>query len=149
LTAPAPLVSATQETSPDALRLEALALGKLILRRDIDPQFIDRYIEAHNHVFTGPQPLRDLAIVHFAASHAWLLPALDAAAAFKFPNSLLHKKALLMAAILEASPCYADDFLPRRCGWPSLVILTARLGIGTACALIIGLPLLFFLRSRQ
>lgn len=137
-----------QETGIEALRLEARALGRMILRREIDAEFIERYIEAHRHLFTGPQPPRELAIVRFAAGRPLLLSCLDTAVAVTQPDSLLHKKALLMAAILETSPRYADEFLPRRCGWFGLGVLAVRIGLGTMAGLIIGLPTLWLLRSR-
>ena len=141
-------MTARQETSPEALRLEARALGRMILRMQVDAEFVERYVQAHDHLFTGPQLPRELAIVRFAVLHPLILSCLDAAAAFTQPDALLHKKALLMAAILETSPRYADEFLPRRCGWMGLVLLAARLGIGTAANLIVGLLTLWLLRRR-
>jgi len=38
---------------------------------------------------------------------------LDAASGLLRPGSLLRNKILLMAAILETSPAFADEFLPR------------------------------------
>jgi hypothetical protein len=39
----------------------------------------------------------------------------DAGLALVRPSSVLRRKLLVMVAILEASPDYADQFLPRRC----------------------------------
>jgi hypothetical protein len=39
----------------------------------------------------------------------------DAGLALVRPSSVLRRRLLVMAAILEASPEYADQFLPRRC----------------------------------
>jgi hypothetical protein len=149
LTTASAAANSRQETRPEALRLEARALGRLILRRDVDSEFIERYVEAHNHLFTGPQSADELAIVRYGTAHPLVLPGLDAAAALTRPASLLHKKALLMAAILETSPRYADEFLPRRCGWVGLAVLTVRLGLGTLGRLLVGLPVLWFVRSRS
>ena len=131
-----------QSTSIEDLRREASALGRLVLRREIESEFVDRYVAAHTHLFTEALPSREAALVAFAMRHPMLLPSLDAAAALVRPGSLLHRKGLLMAAILEASPRYADEFLPRRAGVPQLVVLCVQTGITTLVRLAIGIPLL-------
>ena len=60
---------------------------------------------------------------------SWSLPFLEAAAGFLAPRSILRRKTLLMTAILEATPDFVQDFLPRTssgpaffagCGWLAL-----------------------------
>lgn len=138
----------TSLTSPELLKAEARALGRLILRREVEQEFIDRYVAAHEHLFTGPQLPVDNAMVNWAMRHQRLLPCMDAAAALLRPNSLLHKKALLMAAILEATPRYAEEFLPRKRGLLGLGVLLAVLGLTTAVQVLIGAPLLWLARTR-
>ena len=53
------------------------------------------------------------ALVAFARRHPWSVSLLDAASGLLRPGSLLRNKILLMAAILETSPTFADEFLPR------------------------------------
>src|SRR5207249_3660259 len=48
-----------------------------------------------------------------ARRHPWSVSLLDAASGLLRPGSLLRNKILLMAAILETSPAFADEFLPR------------------------------------
>ncbi len=134
------------ETSAEALRNEARALGRLILRRDVDAEFVDRYVEAHRHLLTGAQPPREVSLVRVAVARPVLLACLEAAVALVQPDSLLRKKSLLMAAILEASPRYADEFLPRPIGWVGLAFLAIRVGLGSAARLAVGLPALWILR---
>ena len=135
-------------TTPRMLKSEAQAFGRLILRLDVEPEFIDRYIAAHDHLFTGPQLPTEVAVVAFAMRYPRLLPCLDAAAALLRPESLLHKKALLMTAILEASPRYADEFLPRKRSLGGLCMLLVMLGFTTAVQVTVGALLLVFVRPR-
>ena len=135
-------------TTPEVLKAEARALGRLILRREVEQEFIDRYAAAHEHIFTEIQSPADVALVSFAVRHERLLPCLDAAAALLRPHSLLHKKALLMTAVLEASPRYADEFLPRKRSFLGLCGLFIVLGFTTAVQVVIGAPLLWLVRPR-
>ncbi len=138
----------SSSTTLEALKAEARALGRFVLRREVEPEFIDRYAAAHAHLFTELQSPGDVALVSYAVRHERLLPCLDAAAALLRPESLLHKKALLMAAVLEASPRYAEEFLPRTRGLLGLCGLFVVLGFTTAVQVVIGAPLLWFVRSR-
>src|SRR5436190_1407965 len=69
------------------------------------------------------------ALVAFARRHAWSVSLLDAASGLLRPGSLLRNKILLMAAILETSPAFADEFLPRDAR--PLRLLLALLAHGT------------------
>jgi hypothetical protein len=131
------------------LKAEARALGWFILRCEVEPEFIERYAAAHEHLFTGPQLPADNALVFFATRHPRLLPCLDAASALLRPDSLLHKKALLMTGILEASPRYAEEFLPRKRGLLGLCTLFVGLGLTTAVQVAVGAPLLWYMRLRS
>ncbi len=135
-------------TTIENLKAEARALARMILRRDVEPEFIDRYVQAHQHLMSGPQPLDQVSLVRFAIRHRLLLPSLDAAVAFVQPDAMLHKKALLMTAILEASPRYADEFLPRRRSAAGLALLLVRIGIETVLRLGVGVPILWIVRKR-
>lgn len=130
------------------LRTEAVTLGRFIVGRPIEVEFVDRYVAAHTHLAMEARQQGDDAVVNFAMAHPVLLPPLDAAAALVRPQSLLHKKALLMSAILEASPAYAAEFLPRQAGWIGLLGLIAHVGVVTICQLLIGVPLLTIVGRR-
>lgn len=131
-------------TPESQLRAEASVLGRFLVRRAVEPEFVDRYVAAHAFQFLDEHDARDRAILAWAVAHPSLLPCVDAALALRRPDALLHKKALLMAAILEASPAYVDEFLPRAIGVAGLAFLGLRLGLGTALHLAIGVPLLWW-----
>jgi hypothetical protein len=131
------------------LRVEADALGRYVLGRPVPAELAERYVVAHDHVAMDESSPGDRAILRFALAHRAALPCLDAAAALVRPHSLLHRKALLMTAILEASPDAADDFLPRSVGWLRLITLGATVGVATIAQLTVGMPLLLVLQRRS
>lgn len=100
-------------TRAQELRTEARVFGRLILGEEPPAVLMERYVKAHEFLLRCTHPSRDVAVVAFAREHPWLASCLDAAAALRVPDSLLRKKVMLMAAILETSRFGADRFLPR------------------------------------
>ena len=95
----------------------------------------------------SPVDARDAALLGFVHRHPWSVSLLDAACGLLRPAGLLRSKLLIMAAILEASPAHAADFLPRSLGTVALLVHLAALGamaVGRVCA---GL-LLYLTASR-
>jgi hypothetical protein len=131
------------------LKAEARVLGRFILGREPEAEFAERYAAAHSHLFKELIPPGDRAIVAFAMRMPLLVPCVDAAAARFRPGSLIHRKALLMAAILEASPRYADEFLPRTKGMAGLVWLVLWTGVVSAVQIVLGAPVLFIVGRRR
>ena len=82
------------------------------------------------------------------ASASATLPYLDAAAGVLARQSLLRKKVLLAAAILEASPVYADFFLAEVEGRIRLLGLLAWQGALGVGKLALGAPLLLAIRRK-
>jgi len=132
----------------DLLRREASALARYVLGRDAAPALLERYVAAHEHLDVGAVRREDTTVLDFALAHPWSLASLDSATALLRPHALLHRKALLMTAILETTPEHADAFLPRAVGWPALAWLAVRVGCSTAAHLVVGVPLLLVLRHR-
>jgi nucleoside-diphosphate-sugar epimerase len=121
---------------------------KLIARYliDADPpaELADRYVAAHRELFG------DVAAPEweFVRQHPRALPYLDAATGVLARQSLLRKKVLLAAAILEASPAHADFFLAEVEGRVRILGLLAwqsALGVGK---LALGAPLLLAARRK-
>ena len=132
----------------EALRREGSALARCLLGRDAAPELLQRYADAHAHLDVGAASREDVAGLDFAVAHRWSLASLDAATALLRPHALLHRKALLMTAILETTPEHADAFLPRTMGWLGLAWLAVRAGCSTVGHLVVGVPLLLALRRR-
>ncbi len=98
---------------PDALDTEARVFTRYLVGRMPPDALVDRYRAANAAIFTDPGAREDLALVAFARRHPWSVSLLDASSGLLRPGNLLRNKILLMAAILETSPAFADEFLPR------------------------------------
>lgn len=82
----------------------------------------------------------DLALWRFVARHPWSLGPLDAAAAVLRPQGDLRSRLLVVAAVLEATPEYAEEFLPCRGGLLNLARLPV-LGLTAVVRAFLGLML--------
>lgn len=96
----------------DGLAAEGRMFGRYLVGRVPPVGVVERYVAASRTLFPAPAA-PDATVVAFARRHPWSVGFLDAAAGFLRPGSLLRSKILVMAAILEATPEHADDFLPR------------------------------------
>lgn len=95
--------------STEAAIQEARIFGRYVIGRDIDDAAAELYARAASVLdYDGSDEL-----VRFALEQPRLLGALDGVLALINPGTLLRRKLLLMAAILEARPDYCDAFLPR------------------------------------
>lgn len=126
-----PRVSNHVEAAPD-LQAEARIFGRYLGGRMPPPELIDRYVEANRVLRATAVSERDAAIVTFVRRHPWAVSCLDAAAGLFARDGLLRSKLLVMAAILEASPAFADEFLPRASGRLALAARLIALGVVVA-----------------
>ena len=85
-------------------------------------------------------------MTRFCVGHPWSLPLIDAAAALTGRAPLLRARLQLMAAVLETTPEFADDFLPRVRSRASVLATVAWSGIMAAGKALLGAPLLFVVR---
>ena len=115
-----------------ALEVEARLFARYLVGRQPPAELVERYRAANAAIFTEPVAREDAALVAFARRHPWSVSLLDAASGLLRPGSLLRNKILLMAAILETSPAFADEFLPRDAR--PLGLLLALVAHGTVAA---------------
>ena len=117
------------EPEDQELELEGRLFGRYLVGREPPRELVERYREANRILLGGTAPGSDAAVVAFARRHPWSIPFLDGAAGLVRPGSLLRNKILVMAAVLEASPAFAEEFLSRTVHPVSLVLRV--LGLAT------------------
>jgi hypothetical protein len=122
------LPRAVPDDEAAALELEARIFGRYLVGRVPPAELVARYRDASRTLFTAPAPPAEAAVVAFVRRHPWSVWLLDAAAGLRRPGSLLRSKVLVMAAVLEASPAFAEEFLPPGPGPVSLALRVAGLG---------------------
>jgi hypothetical protein len=111
--------------------VEARIFARYLVGRDPSPSHVERYVAASRTHFPDPVAPDDAAVLAWVRRHPWSVGPLDAACGLVRPGGTLRNRVLLMAAVLEATPDFADDFLPHHVGPLALV---ARVGITGAVA---------------
>jgi hypothetical protein len=123
-------------------RCEARIFGRYLVGEDPGEPFVDRYGAAADTLLDAPPG----PVVRFALRWPRTLPFLDAASAVVRPRGPLRSRLLVMAAVLEASPAYADVFLPRPAGALRQTLDVAITGAVGAVKVVVGLPVLLAAR---
>ncbi len=127
---------------PDTtLQREARLFTRYLLDREPPPECVERYLAAHR-VLLPMDEGADEVVLSLVRRHPWALPFLDAASGVFRPQSLLRKKLLLTAAILETSPHSAAEFTSARTGAVSLMIRLGTYAAASAAKLALGAALL-------
>lgn len=114
-----------------ALETEARIFGVHLVGRPPSEDLVARYREACRRLWPDAPGGADAARLAFVRRHPWSVGPLDAAAALLDPTCQLRSRVLVAAAILEATPTHADDFLPRAATLPGLL---SRLVLGGTVA---------------
>ncbi|MBZ4421562.1 hypothetical protein [Myxococcus sp. RHSTA-1-4] len=122
--------------------LEAHVFLRYLLGAEPPAEVVERYRAANEKLFAEPASAADARLLDYVTRRPWALPMLDAAAAFRRPDSLLRRKLLVGAAVLEATPDFTARFLPQAVSVPRLVLRGALLGLSVAFKLVVGLILL-------
>lgn len=127
---------------PDIAAREARLFGRYLLDRDPPPELIDRYVAACDQLFGGETDTADAALLGYVDRHPHALPFLDAAAGVLRPGSLLRKKILLMAAIIEASVHHAGEFLAPPPGRARTLLALSSYALSAGIKFVIGAVIL-------
>lgn len=120
-----------------ALARECRLFAAYLIGEAPPEEIIARYTQANQALL--PDSSDSGRVVDFVSRHPWALPFLDAACGLLRGDDLLRKKLLVLLAILEATPRYADRFLPppargivplaAEVGW-SGVVATVKCAVG-------------------
>lgn len=133
-------------TSDNVLEQEANNYSRYLLDRDPPKDMIERYIHASRKLGIDAVSISDSKIMEFSHAYPWTIPFLDAATGLMHPDALIRKKIYTMAAVLEASTLFTEAFLPRTLSPLSLFVRLISSGIIAGIKIIIGMPLLLYLR---
>ena len=134
----------------ETLSAEALLLSRYLLGRGPQEETVARYVTANRRLFAEPFEPRDAAVLDYCRRHPRALPLLDAGAGLVAGQSLLRKKILVMAAILETTTSCAPDFLPAPTPGPALAVQLLGLALAAGCKSLAGTALwLVASRSRR
>lgn len=125
-------------TFDDARAAEARLFARYLVGREPPPALVERYVAASLQVLPPVPAAEDAAVLAFARRHPWSIGCLDAAAGLLRPGGALRSRLLLMAAILETTPDFADQFLPRQMGPLALVAYVAVTGVVAVLQAIVG-----------
>jgi hypothetical protein len=126
----------------DPLAAEARLFARTLVGRTPSAALVERYADANRTLFPTPASDADEALVAFARRHPWSTSLLDAACGWLRPGARLREKILVMAAVLETTPEFADEFLPRTAPPAALVVRLAGLGLLAAARAAVGILLL-------
>jgi hypothetical protein len=132
------------------LEEEAAIFGRYLVGRVPPAELVARYVAANGFVFASPAEAPERALLAFVRQRPWSVGMLDAAAGLRAPAGRLRGKILLLGAILETSPTFADEFLPRPVPPARLALSLFRHGVVAVACAVLGLPLYAMLaRTRS
>jgi hypothetical protein len=121
------------------LEIEARVLGHCLVGRIPSPALIDRYCEANRELVSESAATCEAALLRFVRKHPWSASFLDAACALLRPDGAFRTKMLIMAAVLETSTEFAEEFLPRTTDPFRLTLSLMRHGLVAVIRTLAGL----------
>jgi len=131
------------------LEREARLYGSYLIDGEPPGEMIKRYVDANRKLGIDVVPASEVGIMEFSLAHPWSIPFLDAAAGLLRPRALLRKKIYTMAAVLEASTLYTEEFLPKSSSALSLFFQLAVNAMSACIKTAIGIPMLFLVGRRS
>jgi hypothetical protein len=129
------------DSSDAALGDEARLFGRYLVGREPNDALVARYTAACRTHFPDTPP-EDAAVIDWARRHPWSVGMLDAASGLLRPGGPLRNRILLMAAILESTPEFADHFLPLHVGPLALALRVGAAGTIAVANAVVGAVLL-------
>jgi hypothetical protein len=127
------------------LRKEATTLGRYLVDDRLTDELIERYVAAHQRLL----PSTTDRVSAFGRRYPISVPCLDAAAGLVGRHCDFRKRVLLMTVILEASPEFADKFLPAPRPWAGSILELGWTALRALTLGLIGTPLYLMLRRHH
>ncbi|HEY8999562.1 MAG TPA: hypothetical protein VIM53_04595 [Candidatus Saccharimonadales bacterium] len=107
--------------STDELTSEARIFSKYLLHKVPSENAVQLYAKAMQ---ANPGKVEDEAkLLQFALKHAWLLGCIDGGLVLVQPHSEVRRRIYTMLSILETTPDFAEDFLPKQRKWPYIFVV--------------------------
>ena len=125
---------------------EAQIFTHYLIGRECPATLADRYARGTALLHAHLARTDELAVTRFVVAHSWALPLLDAGAALTGKGQLLRARLQLMAAVLETTPEFANEFLPRVAPRWRVVAVVAWCGLLAVIKALAGAPLLMAVR---
>lgn len=136
------------DSSDAALAGEARLFGRYLVGREPGDALVARYVAACRTHFPDAPRADDAAVLAFVRRRPWSVGMLDAASGLLRPGGPLRNRILLMAALLESTPEFADHFLPRQVGPLALALRVGAAGAIAVANAVVGAVLLKALARR-
>lgn len=133
----------------DPAALEAEIFSRYLVGRAAPAALVERYRDAGRAIWAAGAAPAEESVVAFVRRHPWAVGPLDAATSLLHPGGYLRSKILTMAAILEASPAFADEFLPRSVSGARLAWQVVAGGAAASLQALAGMLLLPLARRGQ
>jgi len=147
VTSGASTLSTAQPRGDAELAAECLVFARYLLGKRPPQELVERYIAANRSLIREGESGPGGPELRFVRRHPSTLPFVDAAAGLLKPESLLRRKLLVMTAILEATPVYADFFLREPGGPLSVFGKLLWQGIRSAVKITLGIPVFWVARK--
>jgi len=125
-----------------ALRTEAVLFSRYLIGADPPEELVARYAEANAILFGEAPSGFDRKLLAFACAHPWAIALFDASTGGS-PGSRFRRKLLVMMAILETTPRFADQTAQVSVGLGELAVRVGAAGALALCKLVAGLALSF------
>lgn len=103
------------QTTADLTR-EAHIFSNYLLRKTPSGAAVELYVKAMQ-ANPGELDKSEAKLLNFALKHAWLLSCIDGGLVFVRPHSEVRRRIYTMLSILETTPDFAEDFLPKQRAW--------------------------------
>jgi len=134
---------------PQTIGFEGRLIGRYLTGADLPDELVARYVEASRTLFPDGPSTADATVLEFVRRHPWSLPPLESALGLLRPSALLRRKIVVMMAILETEPRFADRFDPVCPGPIGVLWRLCGLGLSSATKLGAGSLLCLYLRARK
>ncbi len=126
---------------------EAEIFGRYIIGETPSRQVRERYEKFLERTATKVSH-KDQCIVEFARKHPWAIGPIDAYAALFRPHAEIHRRLFVMFAVAEATPEYAEKFLPKDQGFLHLFTI-AGVSLRAGFRAITGLIIVQFIGAKK